>query len=199
MRLVVHSNSAAFEHFLRAHLETNFDFETDFSAPQSDPDCVHLLHWKGDAAPAYGWLKRYAQAGPVTVGVCADLPEIGEMLECVRLGANAYCNSHMAAVHYAQMLRLLSNGQSWFPPEMLAETFSLAQRVMKSSTSANSIGMLTPREQEVAREVAAGKTNRQIASQMKIAESTVKSHLTRIFKKLDVKDRVSLVLYLKTD
>lgn len=197
MRLVVYSTFVGFEQFLHAHLDRTFDFNTDFAAPRRDPDCVYLLHWHRDAATGYRWLKKYAHEKSVAAGVCADVPEIGEMLECAQLGARAYCNSHMAAIHYAQMLRLLGNGQSWFPPKMLAETFRIAQQAVNPPKPKNSIDMLTPREQEVARVVGAGKTNRQIAAQMKITESTVKSHLSRIFKKLGVKDRVTLVLYLK--
>jgi DNA-binding CsgD family transcriptional regulator len=44
--------------------------------------------------------------------------------------------------------------------------------------------------------VAEGKNNKLIADQCNISERTVKSHLTHIFKKLDIKDRVSLVVYL---
>ncbi len=119
------------------------------------------------------------------------------MLECVRLGARAYCNSHMVATHYRQMLRLLAQGQSWFPPHMLEETFRLAQQAIRSEPSQDLLLRLTNREREIALSVADGKTNRQIADLHAIAVATVKSHLTSIFKKLEVKDRVALVLLLK--
>ena len=121
-------------------------------------------------------------AKPVTVAVCSDLPGVGEMLECVRLGARAYCNSHMAAVHYQQMLRLLAQGQSWFPPHMLDETFRLAQQAIRPEPSSDLLQRLTDREREIA---------------LAVSEGTVKSHLTSVFKKLEVKDRVALVLLLK--
>ncbi len=125
------------------------------------------------------------------------MPNIREMLECVRLGAKAYCNSHMAAVHYQQMFGLLENGQSWFPPRMLEETFKLAQQAVKPEPDSSSLNMLTNREKEIALAVADGKSNRQIADFLEISEPTVKTHLSSIFKKLDLKDRVGLVLYLK--
>jgi len=55
------------------------------------------------------------------------------MLKCVRLGAKAYCNSHMVSAHYKQMLELLENGQSWFPPQMLDETFDIAKKATSPS------------------------------------------------------------------
>ena len=197
MELVVYSASNSFEQFLRSHLPMDFEFHTDLPAPGNDPEVIHLLHISSMERPSYEWLKQFVYAKPVKAGVCADLPAIREMLECVRLGAKAYCNSHMAAVHFTQMLQLLENGQSWFPPKMLAETFNLAHQAANPDSSPEALNMLTPREKEIALAVGEGKSNREIAVQMDISEPTVKTHLTNVFKKLELKDRVSLVLYLK--
>jgi two-component system nitrate/nitrite response regulator NarL len=125
------------------------------------------------------------------------VPNIREMLECVRLGTKAYCNSHMATLHYHQMLQLLASGQSWFPPQMLNETFRLAQQAVKPALDQQQLEILTAREKDIAEAVAEGKSNRQIADLYDISEPTVKTHLSNIFKKLELKDRVGLVLYLK--
>jgi DNA-binding NarL/FixJ family response regulator len=103
----------------------------------------------------------------------------------------------MATLHYHQMLQLVENGQSWFPPEMLDETFRLAQQAVSPSRNQEQLEILTAREKDIALAVGEGKSNRQIADLCDISEPTVKSHLTSIFKKLDLKDRVGLVLYLK--
>ncbi len=57
------------------------------------------------------------------------------------------------------------------------------------------IDQLSQREYEILRLVASGKNNKEIASQLFISEKTVKNHLTQIFKKLDVKDRVQATLF----
>jgi DNA-binding NarL/FixJ family response regulator len=54
---------------------------------------------------------------------------------------------------------------------------------------------LTAREIEIARSVAAGSKNAEIATQLSISESTVKTHLNNIFQKLGVRDRVELAMY----
>ena len=59
---------------------------------------------------------------------------------------------------------------------------------------------LTPREQDVLRLLGKGCTNKEIAQDLFISEKTVKSHLSRIFKKLNVSRRLEAILYaIKTD
>lgn len=197
MKLMVFSVSRSFEQFLNDHLEIEFEYGKELLAPSEDANQLYLLHISGMELECYEWLLKHVSGKPIRVGVCSDLPNIREMLECVRLGAKAYCNSHMAALHYQQMLQLVENGQSWFPPDMLDETFSLAQQATSPSRNQEQLQILTAREKDIALAVGEGKSNRQIADLFDISEPTVKSHLTNIFKKLDLKDRVGLVLYLK--
>jgi len=67
----------------------------------------------------------------------------------------------------------------------------LVQRMREPSTEA--AASLTTRETEVLRLVAAGRSNKQIAVDLGIGESTVKTHLLRVFDKLGVTDRTRAV------
>jgi len=60
----------------------------------------------------------------------------------------------------------------------------------------NSLHQLTPREQEVATLVSNGASNKQIARTLDISDRTVKAHLTTIFQKLSIADRLHLALYV---
>ena len=197
MKLIVYSASRSFDRFLQRHLEIAFEFSRELQVPSEDTERLYLIHASGKELECYEWLLKHVSGKPLRVGVCSDLPNIHEMLECVRLGAKAYCNSHMAALHYHQMLRLLENDQSWFPPQMLDETFKLAQQAVNPTGHQPELEILTAREKDIAFAVGEGKSNRQIADLFEISEVTVKSHLTKIFKKLELKDRVGLVLFLK--
>ena len=197
MKLIVYSVSRSFEQFLNGHLDFAFEFYPQLRAPSADSEQLYLLHMSGMELDCYEWLLKHVSGKPTQVGVCSDLPNIREMLECVRLGAKAYCNSHMATLHYHQMLELLANGQSWFPPHMLEETFKLAQQSIRGRAGQDLLQCLTSREKEIALTVSDGKTNRQVAELHAISEATVKTHLTNIFRKLDLSDRVGLVLLLK--
>ena len=197
MKLIVYSASRSFEQFLNDHLDTAFEFSSQLHAPSDDSEQIYLLHMTSMELDCYEWLLRHVSGKPIQVGVCSDLPNIREMLECVRLGAKGYCNSHMATLHYHQMLELLANGQSWFPPQMLDETFRLAQQTVNPAGDQAQLEILTAREKDIAHAVGEGKSNRQIADLYDISEPTVKTHLSNIFRKLELKDRVGLVLYLK--
>jgi two-component system, NarL family, response regulator LiaR len=197
MSCVVYTRSASFQQFLRQHLDMPLDFTSALQPTGDDPRRVHLLHLPSLEQDCYHWLQRHASGKSIAAAVCSNLPDVGGMLECVRLGARGYCNSHMAALHYRQMLEMLANGQSWFPPALLAEAFRLAQQAAQAPRQQPHIESLTPRENQIAGYVAAGMSNRKIAELLEISEATVKSHLTRIFRKLQLKDRVALVLLLK--
>lgn len=197
MQIIVYTADPAFEAFLNGQLQLPLEFRNAIDLESPSPESVHLLHVSSLTRDTYAWLKRFAATDGMRSAVCSDRPALVEMLECARLGARAYCNSHMAETHYYQLLQLVQDGQSWYPPHMLDETFRLARQAAGEAPKQADLDVLTGREREIAMAVADGKSNRQIADQLEISEPTVKTHLSHIFRKLEVRDRVGLVLYIK--
>jgi DNA-binding NarL/FixJ family response regulator len=76
----------------------------------------------------------------------------------------------------------------------LAATTNLLQR--SETAGRGDISMLSAREDQVAKAVAAGLSNKEVASRLNISERTVKAHLGAVFEKLEVRDRLQLVLFL---
>lgn len=195
MALIVFARSESFEEHIRHALDDELTFRSKLTPPVAAGDTVYLIHAASFGNQIHAWLDK-ARGKGVYVGVASDQPGIEEMLVLTEQGVRAYFNAYMAPLHYEQLGRLLSAGQSWYPPELLAETFSLARGAVRLPTDTDPLEKLTRREKEIARAVSEGKSNKLIATDCDISERTVKTHLTNIFKKLQVKDRVALVIYL---
>lgn len=91
----------------------------------------------------------------------------------------------------------VAGGQIWANTEQLNYLLDLISEV-PSLRVLNSAGdsLLTPREEQVVALVAEGLSNRQIASELKLSEHTIKKYMFRIFEKLGISTRVELVLYV---
>jgi len=203
MDILVLSRSPSFERYIRTEIEGSNRFRflhsADNIAPWIKSDTpTFLLHAASfrEATPAI--VTGLAKHSRAMIAVAADIPDLDEMLSLSRYGIRAYFNSYMANVHYQHMFRLLEGGLSWFAPDLLVRTLELARRNMTDTDAAreSSLEILTPREKEVALAVAQGMNNKQIAKTLGITERTVKTHLTHIFEKLDIKDRVALAIRL---
>ncbi len=195
MALIVLARSESFEKHIRLAFEDELTIRSKLTPAVAASGNVYLVHITSIGNDAIAWIDTAVRKG-VTVGVASDHPAVEEMLAYTDLGARAYFNAYMAPLHYEQLNKLLSTGQSWYPPELLAETFSLARRAVRLPTDTDPLEKLTHREKEIAIAVSEGKSNKLIATDCDISERTVKTHLTNIFKKLQVKDRVALVIYL---
>ena len=133
----------------------------------------------------------------IPVAIAADVPDLKEMLELSTYEIRAYFNSYMADVHYRQMITMVQAGQTWISPPLMAGALDLARGAVQAEVPNlldSVLDGLTDREREIACDVASGKTNQEIAAIRHIAERTVKSHLTHIFKKLGTRNRQALTL-----
>jgi DNA-binding NarL/FixJ family response regulator len=136
----------------------------------------------------------------IVAAIAADVPDLKEMLSLSQHHVRAYFNSYMADVHYQQMIAMVQAGQTWISPPLMAGALDLAKRAEFDSDAdglESVLEGLTNREREIACDVAAGKTNQEIADARQIAERTVKSHLTHIFSKLGTRNRHALTARIR--
>ncbi|WP_233159279.1 response regulator transcription factor [Actinophytocola xanthii] len=68
---------------------------------------------------------------------------------------------------------------------------------MSTRPGSTPVAMLTDRETEVLRLIAAGATNREIASRLYLSEGTVKNHIARILGRLGLRDRTQAAIYAR--
>ena len=157
---------------------------------------ILIADYDSIAADVNQWIS--SSTLPQKVIVLERAPEIttGKML--ISHGVEAYGNSRMLTHHYMQMLQTVEAGNVWTYPAL---TLKLTPNTQKKSLNDDAKKLLENRlsqkEQEVVYLILEGLTNDAIASRMDITTRTVKAHVSAIFSKLHINDRVSLVLLLK--
>jgi DNA-binding NarL/FixJ family response regulator len=118
--------------------------------------------------------------------------------QCVRLGARGLVQKELAADVLIKAVERVHAGEVWFDRGLMSDMLSdvLQRRHAKAVDPAvERIATLTPREREVVLLVCEGLRNKQIADRLFISNTTVRHHLTSIFSKLGISDRLELVIF----
>jgi DNA-binding NarL/FixJ family response regulator len=105
-----------------------------------------------------------------------------QVMRALKAGARGYVLKGHVRRELLDTIRAVHAGQKRIPPEVAAE---LADHATEDGLSSREIGVL--------RLIASGNANKEIASQLSIAEETVKSHITNILAKLGANDRTHAV------
>ena len=135
---------------------------------------------------------------PDNTVVLEKTPEIVVGKSLISHGVKAYGNSRMSNVHYKQMINAVSSEKVWTYPELTAALIKNTEKTSLNSYAKTLIdARLTEKEKEALYLVLTGLTNDAIAQKLDITTRTVKAHVSSIFSKLHVSDRISLVLLLK--
>ena len=117
-----------------------------------------------------------------------------EMLSgALRAGAAGFVLKDSAAEDLIRAVRAVAAGDSWLDPGVAARVLTAYRRARPPDTVA--ADALTSREREVLHAIGRGLTNSEIAAALHISELTVKSHIGRVFTKLDLRDRAAAVVY----
>jgi DNA-binding NarL/FixJ family response regulator len=116
-----------------------------------------------------------------------------KIFDAIRHGAAGYLPKSVTSSRLLSYLRGLEHGEVAIQPEFTARILrEFANLPAREDTNGEVIARLTPRQREILRELKTGATNRQIASRLVISEQTVKNHVSRVLKKLNLKSRHEL-------
>jgi len=130
--------------------------------------------------------------------VLEKAPQIVTGKALISRGVKAYGNARMLPLHFTQMIQTVQNSKVWTYPELTA---SLVQHSNTPSLNPEAQQLLderlTKKEKEVVYLILEGLTNDAIATKLNTTTRTIKAHITSIFQKLHINDRLSLVLLLK--
>ncbi|MEX0892007.1 MAG: response regulator transcription factor [Gemmatimonadota bacterium] len=133
---------------------------------------------------------RAAGVSPPTVLLAATLDD-ADLMRAVELGVEGLVLKESAAAGLVDAIRAVARGERVIPPALSHRALDLLAEGRAEGAS------LTPREEDVARLVAAGESNKRVARALGLSSGTVKQHLHSVFKKLGVANRVQLSVVVR--
>ncbi len=116
------------------------------------------------------------------------------VFEALRAGASGFLLKDVAAADLLNAIRLAAGGEALLSPRATRRLIEAFVRGPGAGVTGSSVKSLTQREREVLGLVAAGMSNAEIAEELVLGEATVKTHVGRILRKLDLRDRVQAVV-----
>lgn len=131
-------------------------------------------------------------------------PELSNDVEwqLFKVGIKGCCRNNIQPEQIARVINVVLQGELWIrrtlTNQILNELVKVTREKNRVEQAVNDLlENLTRREYEIATLVGRGESNKRIAQQLAITERTVKAHLTEIFRKLHISDRIKLALIIK--
>ncbi len=118
------------------------------------------------------------------------------IVQAMKSGARGYLLKNSPICEVAQAIRTVHAGGTLVEPEMTGAIVSELRRLSERSPKKGQhvIDLLTEKELEIVRYVAAGMSNKEIADKLVYSEKTVKNYLSNIFQKLNIRDRTQAAI-----
>lgn len=198
IRLLIVDDHAVVRQGLQMFLKLDPDFEIVGEAVHGQqaielvkslkPDIVlmDLLMPVMGGVEAIGVIRR--EFPEVEVIALTSVLEDKAVVDAVRAGAIGYLLKDTEADELIRSIKAAAAGQVQLSPQA-------AERLMREVRAPDSLETLTERETEILRLIATGLSNKEIAEELVIGEKTVKTHVSNVLAKLNVRSRTQAALY----
>ena len=142
--------------------------------------------------------------------VLTEVFQEDEEIALLKAGAKGCCRRGIDPDSLERVINVTQSGGVWVTrsllPRLVTELRRYASAPQVPATSkpavakpaADKLAVLSTREREIARLIVDGATNKEVAAVLRISERTVKGHLSNVFQKLGVTDRLKLMLLVRT-
>jgi DNA-binding NarL/FixJ family response regulator len=194
---------------LRMYLESESDFEVVGEAADGEkavalaeqlrPDVVvmDIRMPNLDGVEATRRLTTAIDGAPIKVLVITTFDLDDYVVEALRAGASGFLLKDATGEELVHAVRVVAAGNALLAPAVTRRLLDRYARRLPPPSPPRSalLQSLTNREQQVLALVARGYSNAAIGQELHLAESSVKSHVSHLLKKLDLTDRVQVVVY----
>ena len=169
----------------------------------SHPSCVVLLDLGLPGLGGVRGLGRLQRSNPSAQLIALTAaPRDSEGVAALTAGARGYARRDLTLALLGRAVEVVGRGEIWASRSLLGllldELSALTERRARPVVAAAPVILdrLTRRERDVAALIATGASNKEIARRTALSEKTVKAHLTAVFRKLQVPDRLRLAVLL---
>jgi DNA-binding NarL/FixJ family response regulator len=201
IRVLISDDQALVRSGFRLIVETRADLEVVGEAENGEeavrlaaellPDVI-LLDIRMPVLDGIEATRRIVASGSparILVLTTFDLDEY--VYAAIRAGASGFLLKDVRPLDLVDAIRLVAAGNALLGPTV---TQRLLEQFAESEPTPTSLDSLTDREQEILALVARGRSNAEIAADLVVSETTVKTHVSSILRKLGVRDRVQAVI-----
>jgi DNA-binding NarL/FixJ family response regulator len=161
-----------------------------------DPDVV-LMDVRMPDLDGIGATRELTHAAPRTrILILTTFEQDDYVFGALRAGASGFLLKRTRPEELIAAVHTIAAGDSLLSPSVTRLVIDrTAQQPMPDLTDRAKLGELTPRERDVFELLAQGLSNREIAAELVVEESTIRTHVKRIMMKLDLRDRVQVVIF----
>jgi two-component system nitrate/nitrite response regulator NarL len=162
---------------------------------EQEPDILLMdLSMPGSGLTALQCIREAALPVKVLMlTVAADAESVGTALQSA---ARGYVLKGVGGVELVRAVRSVAQGDQYVSPSLAAQLLSQGARALAGEVGHNNgFDLLSNREEQVLTFVSEGLSNKEIGRRLDLSEKTVKHHVTSLFQKLQVRNRVEAALY----
>ncbi len=161
---------------------------------QARPD-VALLDIRMPVMDGIEAMRRLTAAGVATRLLALTTFDLDEyVFQALKAGASGFLLKDASVEDLAAAIRVVAGGEAVLAPAVTRRVIDAFARGTPRQPDASRLAELTPRELDVLRLLARGMANAEIAAELVLTPATVKTHVSNVLAKLDLRDRVHAVI-----
>ncbi len=148
-----------------------------------------------DASVTEACRRLLAIAPKLRILVLTSYAEDTTVMAAVQHGAHGYVLKDIRMDDLIRAIRIVASGHGYLDPRVTQQALHWIRTSSRSELGTQGISRLSPQERLILPLLAEGKTNKEIAGQLRLSDKTVKNYLANIFEKLHVKRRTEAVAW----